>query len=144
MSRAPAVPDRVFTARVPLRWADMDALGHVNNVVFLRLLEEARVQFFAGLAPMAEHGYGVLAARHEIDYLQPLYYSTDPVEVRLWVERIGTASFTVAYVLVAGSAGPAPVCAAAKTVAVAIDPASGATRAVPDGLRERLREYLAA
>ncbi|MFE4477710.1 acyl-CoA thioesterase, partial [Kitasatospora sp. NPDC056789] len=31
--------------RCPLRWADMDAYGHVNNVVFLRYLEEARIDF---------------------------------------------------------------------------------------------------
>lgn len=35
----------------PLRWSDMDAFGHVNNVVFLRYLEEARIDFMFRLAP---------------------------------------------------------------------------------------------
>lgn len=37
--------------RCPLRWSDMDAFGHVNNVVFLRYLEEARIDFMFRLAP---------------------------------------------------------------------------------------------
>ncbi len=138
--RAPSVPDRYFTAHVPLRWGDMDSLGHVNNVIFLRLLEEARVQFFAGMRPTAEHGYGVLAARHEIDYLRQLHYSTDPVEIRLWVERLGTSSCTVAYVVL-DPAGT-QVCGA-KTVIVAIDAASGSPAPMPESFRSRLQPYFA-
>lgn len=37
--------------RCPLRWSDMDSFGHVNNVVFLRYLEEARIDFMFRLAP---------------------------------------------------------------------------------------------
>ena len=140
MSRLPVVPQRAFTARVPLRWGDMDALGHVNNVVFLQLLEEARVQFFAGLQTGENHDYGVLAARHEIDYLKPLQYTVQPVEVRIWVERIGTASFTTAYVMT-DPAGDA-VCSA-KTVIVSIHAASGAAVPMPQALREHLLPYLA-
>ena len=140
MSRVPVVPDPVHVARVPLRWGDMDSLGHVNNVIFLRLLEEARVQFFAGLRPTGEHGYGVLAARHEIDYLRQLHYSSQPVEIPLWIERIGTASFTTAYV-VRDPAGD--VVCAAKTVIVSIDAATGAAVPIPDGMRARLLPYLA-
>lgn len=40
--------------RCPLRWADMDAFGHVNNVAFLRYLEEARIDFMFRLAPGEE------------------------------------------------------------------------------------------
>lgn len=35
----------------PMRWSDMDAFGHVNNVVFIRYLEEARIDFMFRLAP---------------------------------------------------------------------------------------------
>jgi acyl-CoA thioester hydrolase len=138
VSRVPVVPPRVFVARVPLRWGDLDSLGHVNNVIFLRLLEEARVQLFAELLPLPEHSVGVLAARHEIDYLRPLHYSAEPVEVRLWVERIGTSSATFAYVMTAPD-GEA-VCAA-KTVIVSIEPASGRAVPVPETVRARLQQF---
>ena len=53
----PAQPYRV---EVPLRWSDMDAYGHVNNVQFLRLLEDARVvgirEWFVGRPSMLERG----------------------------------------------------------------------------------------
>ncbi|MFD7901658.1 acyl-CoA thioesterase, partial [Kitasatospora sp. NPDC059747] len=40
----------------PLRWSDMDAFGHVNNVVFLRYLEEARIDFMFTQAAAAGAG----------------------------------------------------------------------------------------
>jgi acyl-CoA thioester hydrolase len=84
----------------PLRWSDMDAYGHVNNVVFLRYLEEARIDFLFRLGPgegsTALSG-GCVVARHEIDYLRPLVHRHAPVEVETWVTQINAASFTVAY-----------------------------------------------
>lgn len=40
---------RTSTLDVPVRWGDMDAFNHVNNTVFLRFIEEARIRFFAEL-----------------------------------------------------------------------------------------------
>ncbi len=85
---------------IPLRWSDMDAYGHVNNVEFLRLLEDARVLAFHGHD--SEDGgnvvdTGVLVARHEIDYLRPLHYRPEPVIVDLWVSSIGAAAFDMQY-----------------------------------------------
>jgi acyl-CoA thioester hydrolase len=84
----------------PLRWSDMDAYGHVNNVVFLRYLEEARIDFIFRLGPgegaTALSG-GCVVARHEIDYLRPLVHRHAPVTVETWVTEINAASFTVAY-----------------------------------------------
>jgi acyl-CoA thioester hydrolase len=84
----------------PLRWSDMDAYGHVNNVQFLRLLEDARV--------MAFHGHdsddggnvvetGVLVARHEIAYLRPLRWRPEPVSIDLWISSMSAASFDMQY-----------------------------------------------
>ena len=35
-----------FVLEVPLRWGDMDAMAHLNNVMYFRLMEEARIQWF--------------------------------------------------------------------------------------------------
>jgi acyl-CoA thioester hydrolase len=88
---------RVLT---PLRWSDMDAYGHVNNVQFLRLLEDARVIAFA--ATGTDDGgslvdIGLLVARSEIEYLAPLVYRPEPVAIDMWVTRIAGASFELAY-----------------------------------------------
>jgi len=86
--------------RCPVRWADMDAYGHVNNVAFLRYLEEARIDFMFRLAPgegSASFRDGSVVARHEIDYLRPLVHRHEPVLVETWVRTISAASMTVAY-----------------------------------------------
>jgi len=137
MTREPVVPPNAVVAQVALRWADSDSLGHVNNVAMMRLLEEARVRLFSA---NSEHGIGVLAARHEVDYLRPLFYGPEPVAIHTWVERIGSASFTVAH-LVRSPSGQG-VCAA-KTVIVAIDPASGASTPLPEAVRAQLATLVA-
>jgi acyl-CoA thioester hydrolase len=86
--------------RCPLRWADMDAFGHVNNVVFLRYLEEARIDFMFRLAPGegdVSFPGGTVVARHEIDYLRPLVHRHEPVIIETWVSGITAASMTVKY-----------------------------------------------
>jgi acyl-CoA thioester hydrolase len=39
----------VFTCVMPIRWGDMDAMGHVNNTVYFRYMEQARLEWFASL-----------------------------------------------------------------------------------------------
>lgn len=83
-----------------VRWSDMDAYRHVNNVQYLRYLEEARVDMMftlgqrEGAKTLSE---GVVIARHEIDYKRPLVWRAEPVRVETWVTRIGAARFTLAY-----------------------------------------------
>ncbi|MFD8548425.1 acyl-CoA thioesterase [Streptomyces sp. NPDC059649] len=84
----------------PLRWSDMDAFGHVNNAVFVRYLEEARIDFMRRLAPgdgSPSFTGGSVVARHEIDYVRPLVHRPAPVTVELWVTKISAASLTVGY-----------------------------------------------
>ena len=84
----------------PLRWADMDSYGHVNNVEYLRYLEQARVDWMfetAREAGVEQFSLGTVVARHEIDYKRPLVYRAAPVRVEIWVTKINAASFTCAY-----------------------------------------------
>ena len=82
-----------YAAQVALRWSDMDAYAHINNVQFLRLLEDARVIGFrdwfggrgAGQRSLLDEG--VLVSRHEIEYRRPLGFRHEPVEIQMWVSR---------------------------------------------------------
>jgi acyl-CoA thioester hydrolase len=83
-----------------LRWGDMDAYGHVNNVAFLSYLEEARVDML--FVDARDHGAsrladGVIVVRHEIDYRRPLDFRPEPVRIETWVTAINNASFRLAY-----------------------------------------------
>ena len=83
-----------------MRWSDMDAYGHVNNVEYVRYLEEARVDMlFTHAEKVGGEGLadGVVIARHEIRYLRPLVFRPEPVRVETWVTKIGNASFDLAY-----------------------------------------------
>jgi acyl-CoA thioester hydrolase len=86
--------------RCAMRWGDMDAYGHVNNVVYFSYLEEARVDMLFTLG--AELGVkalsdGVLVARHEIEYKRALVYHPRGVAIDLWVGQIKAASFEIRY-----------------------------------------------
>lgn len=84
----------------PLRWSDMDSAGHVNNIVHLRYLEEARIDMFALRAPQSGvpvFTEGTVVAQQEIEYLIPLRYGAEPVRVEAWVTRVGNSSFDIAY-----------------------------------------------
>ena len=93
---------------IPLRWSDFDAYAHVNNAEMLRLLEEARIQAFwrpdEGIAldtaildarPGAET-IGLIA-RQEVEYLAPIPYMRSPIDIELWIGRIGGASIEICY-----------------------------------------------
>lgn len=97
---------------VQIRFGDIDSYGHVNNVVYLSYLEDARVQLIhralgedAGEGAAEEDSFhdlvGVenftLVARHEIEYVKPLLFRTDPVHVNIWVTGIGGSSFDFGY-----------------------------------------------
>jgi acyl-CoA thioester hydrolase len=90
-----------YSVDVPLRWSDMDAYGHVNNVQFLRLLEDARVVAFSDWFGQDRSlvDEGVLVARHEIEYLAPLTFRQAPVRIGMWTMRITPVSFDIGYVV---------------------------------------------
>jgi acyl-CoA thioester hydrolase len=84
----------------PLRWADLDLLGHVNNVVYVDYLQEARVDMLRTHAPdrrANELAEGVVVVRHEVSYLAPLTFRFGPVSIECWVTEVRAASFTMAY-----------------------------------------------
>ncbi len=89
-----------YTFRCPMRWSDMDAYQHVNNVVYLAYLEEARVDMLrhaarqSGVSKLEE---GLIVARHEIDYKRPLVYHPDGVDITVWVTRIAAVHFDLRY-----------------------------------------------
>lgn len=84
----------------PVRWADLDLLGHVNNVAYVDFLQEARADLFrshrAGLrAPQLEEGLVVVST--QVRYREPMLLRFEPVSVEVWVVEVRAASFTLAY-----------------------------------------------
>jgi acyl-CoA thioester hydrolase len=125
----------------PLRWADMDSLGHVNNVEYLRYLEQARVDWMfetARQAGVEKFSLGTVVARHEIHYKRPLVYRAEPVRVEIWVTKIGIASFDCAYEV----RDEDVVYAVAETTLVPFDLESQRPRRISAEERFYLEQYL--
>lgn len=128
----------------------MDAYGHVNNVQYLRLLEDARVIAFA--ARGSDEGgsvvdTGLLVARSEIEYLAPLVYRPAPVAIDLWVTTVAGASFDMGYEVLdeTGSDGVHPqVYARAETTLVLYDLVNHRPRRMSEKEREALRDWQGA
>jgi acyl-CoA thioester hydrolase len=113
----------------------MDAYGHVNNVVFLRYLEEARIDFL--FRPDKDFQQGSVVARHEIDYKRQLVHRHAPVDIELWVTEIRAASFTLTYEVKDGD----QIYVRASTVIVPFDFEAQRPRRITAEEREFLQEY---
>ncbi|RYU13056.1 acyl-CoA thioesterase [Nocardioides iriomotensis] len=130
----------------PLRWADMDSLGHVNNVVYVDYLQEARVDMLRVHAPAQggeELAEGVVVVRHEVEYVRPLVFRPEPVRVESWVTRIRAATFTLGYeILDELPDGERRVYLRASTVLTPYVFAQERPRRVTDREREVLSRFL--
>ena len=138
-------PPERYRVNVPLRWSDMDAYGHVNNVQFLRLLEDARVigfeeWFGQDRSVLSE---GLLVARHEPGSLAPLLSRGAPIVVEMWPPRIGGAGFDLGYEVRDGRDGEQgeTVFARAETTLVLYDFATARPRRMDDSLRSVLQAH---
>jgi acyl-CoA thioester hydrolase len=83
-----------------MRWADLDMLGHVNNVTYVDYLQEARVDMLRIHARSRQTDHlaeGVVVVSHQVHYVAPLLFDFTPVLVEVWATEIRPASFTLAY-----------------------------------------------
>lgn len=120
--------------RVDVRFADTDAMGHVNNAVYLTYCEAARLGYWEAVTgePLAErhHGAeGLILAEARITYRAQVFH-TDSIVVESRATRIGRSSFTLEHRLTARDPeGVARLVAVSESILVRYD--YDATRAIP-------------
>ena len=86
----------MFTTIVRPRFGDMDMLGHINNTVPVVWFELARNPLFEIFDPNLElkrETFSLIMAHTDYDYIGQLYFQHE-VEIKTWISRIGTKSFT--------------------------------------------------
>lgn len=140
---------------IHLRWGDLDAFNHVNNTSMLKLLEEARVrafwapesgrpQFPTAVVPAgAETGLLTLIARQEIEYLRPVPYQGEPLDVQLWFGKLGGSSMDVCYEVYSPRGGAESVLyAKSSAIVVLVDAASGRPVRLTPTMRAAWEPYL--
>jgi len=123
----------IHTTRIPIRWGDMDAYGHVNNTLYFRYMEQARCEW------LAEQGYKVAPEGHApviinaaCTFFLPLTYP-GTVEVRTHAGVPGRSSLDTYYEL--RIVGDERLYAEGSAKIVWTDTATGKSVAIPDALR---------
>jgi acyl-CoA thioester hydrolase len=118
---------------IEVRFRDIDALGHVNNAVFVSYIEQARVRYFASVLGLdISQRFPLILARVALDYTAPVLLG-EPLEVGTRVDWIGRTSFAMAHRLVAGE--DRHEVAHSETVIVAYDYGVARPMPVPDAWR---------
>ena len=83
----------VHTTTMPIRWGDMDAMGHVNNTVYFRYLETVRIEWMRSVGgPPNPQGEGMLIVNAFCNFYRQLEYPAD-ILVKMYVSDPGRSSF---------------------------------------------------
>ena len=117
--------------RVPVRWRDLDLLGHLNQSVYHEYLEEGRAELFSSIGL----SFPFVLARVELDYRNEVRRDHGSVEVVTRVGKLGRSSITVDNEIVLPDG---TVAASGIAVLVAWDPDNRRSRVIGDEERARL------
>ena len=111
-------------ARIHVRYADLDVLGHVNNSIYLSYFEVARVHYFGEILGLDWdwNTNGVILVRNNVEYHKPVHLNDKPY-VRLSVDEIGSKSFKLSYELSVNN----EVCTTGGSTLVCFDNKKGET-----------------
>lgn len=120
-------PRHVFPLKV--RWSDVDAYRHVNNVKYIEYFQEARIAYMMRLHQKGDSFGEFVVARTDVDYRRPILFRREPYAVHSWISHVGRASFTFSAEIRDGE----EVLARSRVVAVGFDPtAQRATKLTAD------------
>ncbi len=124
---------------IQTRFRDTDAMGHLNNSVYLSFLELARFEYLRSvLGVTSPSEVGIIVARVEIDYRSPAFLS-DALAVGARVSRLGGASFSMDYKIVERRTGR--LVAEAVSVQVAYDYKAGRVRKLTPDFVAKVRSH---
>jgi acyl-CoA thioester hydrolase len=128
-----------YVARWRVAFSDLDMLGHVNNVTYVRWAETIRVDYVADvLGDTIDGRRGCILANQSWNYLAPIAPRSE-IAVATRVSRIGTKSFEQLYEIRDETAGT--VAARGSSTLVAFDYVDNLSIPVPDEWRERIRAF---
>jgi acyl-CoA thioester hydrolase len=126
---------------LPLQWGDQDAYGHVNNTVYLRWCETARIEYLRKIGlwiDLAPGGVGPILASITCDYRRPLTYP-DTIRVGARITKIGNTSFRMEHRI--WSDRQKAVAAEAHSTIVVLDYSDKKPVRVPDPARQAISKF---
>lgn len=125
----------VYSAQLPIRWGDMDAMGHVNNTVYFRYMETLRIDWFYSLkATPAAGGVGPVIVNAFCNFVRQLRYP-GTVVAHLYTANPGRSSFDT-FTRIEREDEPGVVYAEGGATTVWLDYAADKALPLPTWLRE--------
>jgi acyl-CoA thioester hydrolase len=137
-------PERRHLYEAAVRFSDVDAYRHVNNVKYFEYYQEARISLVGRLARLmtSEDAPGavnsVVVAQIDVDYRTPMFFREKPYVVETWVSRVGRSSFVIDGAIREHADGP--VLSRGRAVMVAFDPAAQRAAELTAPQRELLEQ----
>jgi len=125
-----------------MRWNDLDALGHVNNALYVSYFEIARGGFMLKAVPewdWSKHMF--LIANVNVDFKRELLLTAVKPQVYVRTSRIGVKSFVLEYALTSQDGDEIIVHATGSTTQIMFDTKARASIEVPDWVRKSLEDY---
>jgi acyl-CoA thioester hydrolase len=132
-----------FPARftVPVQWGDQDAFGHINNVVYIRWFESARIAYLeqSGLDPLLlQHGLGPILANVSCNYRRQLLYP-DTVTIGARITRLGRTSLTMRHAVL--SHAQQAIVADGDSIVVTFNYKTQQSVEIPQDVREAIARF---
>ncbi len=126
-----------YQLSLPVRWADMDINGHVNNARYFTYFESARLAWFDSIFTRDQRNlHGTVVAQTACAYHRSIPYP-ETVQIHVYAGAPGRTSFTT-YYEVLSAADPALKYADGQAVMVWVDRTTGKAHPLPDYLRSAL------
>lgn len=127
---------------ITVRFADLDAMGHVNNAIFLTFLEEARIAYFRAVLKKDQDylKFEAIIARIEIDYKNQICLE-DKVVVYTRCPKIGVKSADIENLIVVNKETENKIAAFALSKLVTFDYKRSVSIPIPDYVRKALVDY---
>ena len=119
---------------IPIRWGDMDMMGHVNNTNYFRYFEIVRIEWFERIGhPLSPAGEGIVIVNAFCNFIKQLEFPGD-VLARHYVANPGRSSFE-AYMTLERTDAPGVICASGGAKTVWVDFPTQKSAALPEWLR---------
>lgn len=115
-------------------WGDMDAFGHVNNVMYYRYMESARILYMDQLNAFEQAVYTVVSS-NQCQYIKPVFYP-DQLSIGVRVEEMRNSAFRMSYLL--WSKQQQTVVARGEAVIVCVDKHNMLKAALPETIRQKV------
>ena len=129
-----------YKTSIPIRFADIDAFGHVNNAIYLTYFEIARSVYWKEIIKWDWKSMGIIIRKSEIEYLKPILLH-DEIYAYVRTSRIGNSSFDVEYILVKKMNGKEEICTTGLTRCVTFDYNLSKSFPIPPYQKNKMKDF---